>query len=72
MKKTRGAQKGNQNAAKPPEQRRRRPYVIIWGQRWPVEVGEKIKADLKRHWKTQKQFISEIVEEKITTENADA
>lgn len=72
MKKPRGAQKGNQNAAKPPEQRRRRSYVIIWGQRWPVDVGEKIKAYLKRHGKTQKQFLCDIVEEKITTENTDA
>lgn len=67
MKKSRGAQKGNKNAAKPPEQRRRRPYVIIWGQRWPVETGERILAYLKRQGKTQKQFLSEIVEEKITT-----
>ena len=72
MKHTRGAQKGNKNAAKPPEQRRRRPYIIIWGQRWPVEVGEKIKAYLERHGKTQKQFLNDIVEEKITTDNADA
>lgn len=72
MKRPRGAQKGNQNAAKPPEQRRRRPYLIIWGQRWPVETGEKILAYLKRQGKTQKQFLIEIVEEKMTTENADA
>ena len=72
MKKPRGAQKGNKNAAKLPEQRRRKAYLILWGQRWPVEVGEKIKAYLDRHGKTQKQFLYGIVEEKITNENADA
>lgn len=72
MKKPRGAQKGNKNAAKPPEQRRRKAYLIIWGQRWPVEVGEKIKAYLNRHGKTQKQFLCDVAEEKITNENRDA
>jgi predicted DNA-binding protein len=68
MMKKRGAQKGNQNAVKPG----RKQYVQVFGQRWPVEVGEKIKAYLERHGKSQKQFLSEVVEEKITTENADA
>ena len=68
MKRSRGAQKGNQNAAKPTRKR----YVSVFGQRWPVDVGEKIIAYLKRQGKTQKQFLDDIVEEKITTENADA
>ena len=68
MKKTRGAQKGNKNTIKPEH----RQYIQVFGQRWPVETGERILAYLKRHGKTQKQFLSEIVEEKITTENADA
>ena len=62
MKRPRGAQKGNQNAAKSTRKR----YVPVFGQRWPVEVGKKIKAYLERHGKTQKQFLCDVVEEKIT------
>lgn len=66
--KTRGAQKGNKNATKPEH----RQYIQIFGQRWPAQIGEKILAYLKRQGKTQKQFLDEVVEEKITTNDADA
>ena len=64
----RGAQKGNKNAVKPEHKQ----YIQVFGQRWPVDIGEKIKAYLERQGKTQKQFLSDIVEEKIKTENVDA
>ena len=68
MKKPRGARKGNRNAAKPG----RKQYIQVFGQRWTVETGEKIMAYLEQQGETQKQFLCDIVEEKILTEIADA
>ncbi len=53
-KETRGAPEGNQNAA---GKRGTKEYIIIFGQRWAVDTGNKILTGLKRMSKTQKEYI---------------
>ena len=67
--KKRGAQKGNRNAAKKPDERRRKEYVSFFGQRWSIEVGEQIQAYFEQHGQPQKQFLDDVVKEKILTSN---
>ena len=67
MSKSRGAQKGNRNAVKKPDERRRKEYMSFFGQRWSTEVGEQIQTYLEQHGQAQKQFLDGIVKEKILT-----
>ena len=59
----------NRNAAKKPDERRRKEYVSFFGQRWSIEVGEQIQAYLEQHGQPQKQFLDDVVKEKILTSN---
>ena len=70
-KRHRGAQKGNQNAAKHTEARRRKEYMSFFGQRWTIDTGKHIQAYLSRHSQSQKQFLDDIVKEKILTITSD-
>jgi hypothetical protein len=63
MKKRRGGQIGNQNAA-----RGRKEYLNIFGQRWPIEIGNKILSYLQRAGLTQKQYLEAHVQRDILSE----
>lgn len=60
-KETRGAPKGNQNAKKETHKQ----YVHVFGQRWDVDTGKKILAYLEQEGLTQKQYLSQKVENDI-------
>lgn len=61
-KETRGAPKGNRNAA---GKRGRKEYIPIFGQRWPVDVGQKILTYLERAGLSQKGYIDKQVQRDI-------
>jgi len=64
-KRKRGAPKGNQNAKKNPEDRRRKQYIQVFGQRWDVNTGNQILSYLKRLGLTQKAFLVKVISEYI-------
>ena len=65
---TRGAPKGNKNAA---GKRGRKEYypVHFWGKRWPVDVGQAIKSYLERTGQSQSACISQWVEKDVLKDN---
>ncbi len=64
-KRKRGGQPENQNAA---GKRGRKEYLNIFGQRWPVDAGNKILSYLERTGRTQKGFLSMCIEKYILSE----